>query len=497
MRFGFAIPEVWTWERLKLSQGLSNAGFPARHEILSETKCATAAILRENVEALIGNGSKKSDVLKDVSKTHVANFDRGGGTLDVSIMTIETHAGAESESITRFKFIGSGASTPDGSEQLNNLFRRDLRKIIGRDWVDDIDKELKEAGNQMSIIDFVEGWTRGFEGFKSGKTDAAEYSSMSCLIEQNIYDGIVQEATDAIFRVDNPIMQYLHRYRKTYPNTQLEIFASGGGSCSDAFTNGLKNMNIPNSRVQHYGTGDVSMVLKGGPMLLNDRSVCKDNYICNRSYGLAVCKKYDRNNPVHRARAAQQIRSPEYYSSKNLRNAVELDSCVEWFVHIGEHGNEDMVTVEMQQVLRHPAKEGHPKDCAKGWNFGLAIYGTGDESIARTDDHGIDNKVIKEEEYFKVDIDRTLAHQIGGDYTGQVNGWRKARNGDWLLEFDYKLIYRWAGLCSIFEVIIPLGGHFEPDDDGRLPQITRKQFMLATDTRVAADYGRNAMELHE
>lgn len=90
IRAGVAIPEMWTDQRMKLYTLMTDAGWPAKLEILSEAKCAAASVLREKIEELKkgreGLDPSTDSLQKDVLEVYGTNrllhiIDRGGHTL--------------------------------------------------------------------------------------------------------------------------------------------------------------------------------------------------------------------------------------------------------------------------------------------------------------------------------------------------------------------------------------------------------------------------------
>lgn len=90
LQVGVAAPELWDRSRLMLYGLLIDAGFSSKLEILSESKCAAAAMLRKRCDETLGRRHQKSaqDVANLMSKI-VMVVDRGGHTLVSSMILTE------------------------------------------------------------------------------------------------------------------------------------------------------------------------------------------------------------------------------------------------------------------------------------------------------------------------------------------------------------------------------------------------------------------------
>jgi len=82
LRIGLAVPELWSWQRMKLCNLAIDAGFPEQLDILSESRCATAMALKKRLEKIKRqNPSQYRERLEQEANKIIMNVDKGCETL--------------------------------------------------------------------------------------------------------------------------------------------------------------------------------------------------------------------------------------------------------------------------------------------------------------------------------------------------------------------------------------------------------------------------------
>lgn len=307
----------------------------------------------------------------------------------------------------------------------------------------------------------------------------------------------VDDAARAIVAENGPLLTHVRLTRQVEPDSPIEIILSGGGSKDMLLREKVKKLinEHPEMDDVTFGVEDhngKSLVSMGGIYLLVDPRIGDVNKVTLQSYGMVLTEEFDPSNSVHQLRAHEKRRMRPHASVHGYQNRFELADTVNWLKVMGSRVRNTSKIIEMsRQFELDVGEEPHPERLI---DVCFEIVSTDDKTLGLVDGCNAREVGIKHATEFSFEMKakdlarftRPVPEATHGfvEYESEITG---KKIPGWKMEFDCRILYRWAGMLQIFEVRIPVGGYFPEERELTRSEMCIRRFQIIGECEIQDD----------